>query len=107
MTQQSRPCLKHITIGFGLSALFLVMALWFNIANLMTYIAETTLGWIVALLMWVVNGFVFGWVQMVVSNASVRDDDDEDDHHGGRRLRDMERDHAVVRVPVEKRRGPF
>ncbi|MEM6588914.1 MAG: hypothetical protein AAF641_10740 [Pseudomonadota bacterium] len=106
MSNQGQLSRKNVFIGFGLSAVFLCMALWFNIAGLMSYIAETTTGWIVALLMWLVNGAVFTWVQTVIS-AAFMDDDDEDDHHGGRRMRDMEHDHAVVRVPVDKPRGPF
>ena len=65
------------------------------------------MGWLVAVLLWVVNGALFGVIQTVLTSGSMRDDDDEDDHHGGRRMRDMEADHAVVRIPVEKSRGPF
>ncbi|MEM7733819.1 MAG: hypothetical protein AAF280_13710 [Pseudomonadota bacterium] len=106
MSNQGQMSRKNVYVGFGLSAVFLSMTMWFNIAGLMTYIAETTMGWLVALLMWLVNGMVFARVQTLLTSASV-DDDDEDDHHGGRRMRDMEHDHAVVRIPVEKRRGPF
>ncbi|MEO0370957.1 MAG: hypothetical protein AAF231_05825 [Pseudomonadota bacterium] len=106
MSNQGQTSRKTIVIGFGLSAVFLCMTLWFNIAGLMTYIAETTMGWIVALLMWLVNGVVFSRVQTLLT-AVLHDDDDEDDHHGGRRMRDMEQDHAVIRIPVDKPRGPF
>ncbi|MEO0893544.1 MAG: hypothetical protein AAFY35_13175 [Pseudomonadota bacterium] len=103
MPNETLSLRKNILIGFALSGVLLLMALWFNIAGLMTLIAQTTMGWLVALLMWVVNGVVFSAVQVLLSG----DDDEDDDHHGGRRMRDMERDHAVVRVPVEKQRGPF
>ncbi|MEL7253713.1 MAG: hypothetical protein AAGL23_06035 [Pseudomonadota bacterium] len=106
MSDQGQISRKNLFVGFGLSAVFLCMALWFNIAGLMNYIADTTMGWIVALIMWLVNGVVFTRVQTLL-NALLHDDDDEDDHHGGRRMRDMEADHAVVRVPVDKPRGPF
>lgn len=107
MSGQGRQFKKNSAVGFFLSAVFLGMTLWFNIAGLMSFIAETTLGWIVALVMWLFNGVLFTWVQIILTGRSMRDDDDEDDHHGGRRLRDLEADHAVVRVPVDKPRGPF
>ncbi|MEO0752628.1 MAG: hypothetical protein AAFY25_12605 [Pseudomonadota bacterium] len=103
MPNESRPYRKNMIIGFALSGVLLVMTLWFNIAGLMNLVAETTMGWLVAVLMWVVNGVVFGVVQVMLA----QDDDEDDDHHGGRRMRDMEADHAVVRVPVDKPRGPF
>lgn len=103
MPNETLPHRKNLIIGFALSGVLLAMTLWFNIAGLMTLIAETTMGWLVALLMWVVNGVVFSAVQVVLGH----DDDEDDDHHGGRRMRDMEADHAVVRVPVEKQSGPF
>ncbi len=104
MADLNRTAPRSMLIGFGLSGVFVVMLLWFNIAGLLTLIAETTMGWLVAFAIWIVNGVVFGRVQMALS---VKDDDDDEDHHGGHRQRDMEADHAVVRVPVEKRRGPF
>lgn len=103
MPNETLSLRKNVVIGFALSGVLLVMTLWFNIAGLMTLIAETTMGWLVAVLMWVVNGVVFSAVQVMLAH----DDDEDDDHHGGRRMRDMESDHAVVRVPVDKQRGPF
>ena len=97
MSNQSCSYRKSMIIGFAMSGVVLLMALWFNIAGLMNLIAETTMGWVLAILMWIVNGLVFGFVQIVLERAGM----------GGRRMRDMEADHAVVRIPVEKPRGPF
>jgi hypothetical protein len=107
MAHSSRLQMKDLLIGFGLSGVFLVMLLWFNIAGLGSLIVGTAKGWLVAVAIWIVNGFVFSRVQSALAGLSMNDDDDDDDHRGGRRSEDMKHDHAVVRVPVEKRRGPF
>lgn len=107
MPEQGCLSRKNLIVGFFMSAVLTGMTLWFNIAGLMSLVAETAMGWVVGVIVWVLNGLVFTWVQTVLTGGSMRDDDEDDDHHGGRRMREMEADHAVVRIPVEKPRGPF
>ena len=104
-TNSSRA--RNNAIGFALSALFLCLLIWFDVAGFSSFLFETSFGWLVALVILVINGVLFGRVQMYLAAATFEDDDDDEDHHGGRRNPNLEPDHAVVRVPVDEPRGPF
>ncbi|AKO97403.1 MAG: hypothetical protein RID15_16415 [Marinovum algicola] len=94
-----RQYFKHVLIGFLASAVFVVMLLGFNIANLAHLVATSPLGILAVFLLWVVNGIVFAGVQFGISTMG---DDDDDTPGGG--LRAPVREYAPVRVPVAKPR---
>lgn len=77
-----RLYLRHCAVGFALSAVFVAMIIWFNIANLSHLIFSTDAGYLAAFLLWFFNGTVFGSVQFAVSLMLNAETDDEDNGTG-------------------------
>ena len=78
-----RLYLRHCAIGFALSAVFVGVILWRDVAGLGSLIAGSDIGWLAAFLLWFFHGTVFGSVQFaIVVMSQARDDDDDDDHRG-------------------------
>lgn len=57
----------HCIVGFGLSAVFVGLLLWFNVAGLASLIMGSDIGWLAVFLLWFFHGTVFGSVQFAVS----------------------------------------
>ena len=74
-------------IGFGISAMFTVLVLYFNVANIGYLVSGDPMGWLAVLMMWLFNGSVFGAVQFAWKIMQMRDDDAPQDPHGGKRLK--------------------
>ncbi|MGB0660778.1 MAG: hypothetical protein ACPGNV_11425 [Mangrovicoccus sp.] len=72
--------IRQVAIGFGLSAAFVALLLYLNIANLWHLVTHVNVGWVAVLMLWVFNGIVFAGVQFALSLPSGRDDD-----QGGKR----------------------
>lgn len=78
-----RLYLRHCAIGFALSAVFVGLILWRDVAGLGSLIAGSDIGWLAVFLLWFFHGTVFGSVQFaIVIMSQARDDDDDDDHRG-------------------------
>jgi len=77
-----RLYLRHCAIGFGLSAVFVALILWYDVAGLGGLIAGSDIGYLAVFLLWFFNGTVFGSVQFAIVVMSQADDDDDDDHRG-------------------------
>lgn len=86
-----RLYLRHCAVGFALSAVFVTMILWFNVANLGYLIQNTDVGYLAVFLLWFFNGTVFGSVQFAVS-LMLKAESDDDEPRGGAAL--------PVRVPA-------
>jgi hypothetical protein len=72
-----------VAFGFGLSAIFLALLVWQDVAGLRHLLFQSDLGWVAALMMWMMNGVVFAGVQFGI--AVMRLAEDPDEPKGGRR----------------------
>ncbi len=89
-----RLYLRHCAIGFVLSAIFVGMILWFNVANLTHLVLSTDAGYLAIFLLWFFNGTVFGSVQFAVS-LMLNAENNDDEPRGGMPV--------PVRVPAQAR----
>ena len=78
-----RLYLRHCAVGFALSAVFVGLILWYNIAGLGSLIAGSDVGWLAVFLLWFFNGTIFGSVQFAIVIMSQADDDEDDDDPRG------------------------
>lgn len=107
MPKLIRMYIVNVLIGFAIAAAFVVMLLYFNVANLWHLVTHSDKGWLAVLILWVSNGIIFAGVQFGIAVMRMKDDDD-DGPGGGLRERIMPPRHEPValRVPVGKpRRG--
>jgi hypothetical protein len=66
MPKLVRLYIRHVAIGFGLSAVFVALLLWFNIGNLGHLILTSDKGWIAIYMLFIGNGVVFASVQFAI-----------------------------------------
>lgn len=99
MPQLVRFYIRHTVIGFVVSAAFVAMLLWFNVANLWHLISGSDVGLLAAFLLFMFNGIVFSGVQFGIAVMRMAEDDDRDS--GGRRAPEP----VAVPVPVEVHRA--
>lgn len=78
-----RLYLRHCAIGFVLSAIFVALILWQDVAGLGSLVAGSDIGWLAVFLLWFFNGTIFGSVQFAFMIMSQADDDDDDDDQRG------------------------
>ena len=89
MPKLIRLYITQVLIGFGISAAFVVMLLWFNIANLWHLVSHSDAGVLAMVILWFANGIVFAGVQFAIAVMRLKDDDD--DQTGGPIRIDMTR----------------
>ncbi|RYG89337.1 hypothetical protein EU803_17845 [Loktanella sp. IMCC34160] len=90
--------IRNVAIGFGLSAVFVALLLWFDIAGLGGLVARSDKGWIAVLMLFLSNGVIFAGVQFAFAVMSMAEDDDDDEPRGGRRAPVPEQVAIPVRV---------
>jgi len=78
-----RLILKHAAFGFGISAGFTAMILYFNIGNLWHLVTNTADGPIAVIMLLVFGTITFGSVQIGYVIMTMKDADD--DPEGGKR----------------------
>jgi hypothetical protein len=71
-----RLYITQVAIGFVVSAAFVAMLLWFNVANLWHLVTHDPAGPLAVLLLWVFNGIVFSGVQFGISVMRMAEPDD-------------------------------
>lgn len=96
MPKLIRLYIQSIAIGFALSAVFLAMMLWQDVANLRHLIFGSDMGWLAAIMVIVFNGIVFSGAQfsIVIMGMAEKDEGPK----GGRRVRVTE---DLAPVPQE------
>lgn len=76
--------MQQVAIGFGLSAIFTAILIYFNIGNLQRLVFGSSDGLLGLFLIFFFNGLVFAGVQFAIRIMRMGyEDDDDDDHHGG------------------------
>jgi hypothetical protein len=73
-----RLYLRHCAVGFALSAVFVGLILWFDIARLGTLVAHSDVGALAVFLLWFFHGTVFGSAQFAVMIMLKSEDDDDE-----------------------------
>ena len=59
--------IKHCLIGFGISAVFVALLIYFNVANLGHLILGSDIAVLALTVFWILNGIVFAGVQTGVA----------------------------------------
>lgn len=74
-----RLYIRHTLIGFAVSAAFVAMLFYFNVANLWHLVTHDPAGWLAAFLLVMFNGIVFSGVQFGFAVMRMADTDDSGD----------------------------
>lgn len=93
--------IRHVLIGFALSAVFVAGLLYTNVANLWHLISTSDMGWVALLMLFMFNGVVFSGVQFSI--AIMRMAEDEDEPRGGKRDRLPVLDAVPIPVKADHR----
>jgi hypothetical protein len=99
MPQLVRLYIRQVLIGFGLSAAFVALLMYFDVARLWTLISATNGGWVALFLLFFFNGLVFAGVQFAIRVMGMAQTDDD---QGGTRD-DLRPAPAPAPVPVPVR----
>lgn len=94
MPKLIRLYITSVAIGFALSAVFLGLLVWLNVAGLGHLVLHTASGGVAAVMLFVMNGIIFAGVQFAI--AIMRLADDDNDPRGGLRA-----PHVLRAVPVK------
>ena len=94
MPELVRLYIKQTIIGFAISAVFVALLFWFNVANLWHLVTHTKDGILAAFLLFMFNGIVFSGVQFGISIMQMAEKPEDDGPRGG------VRQHATAPVPV-------
>ncbi len=101
MPELIRLYIRNVFYGFGLSAVFVGLLLWFNVANLWHLISTSDIGYIALALLLVFNTVVFSGVNFAIT--IMRMAEDETPPGGGKRdaiPAGLEKTAQMVAVPV-------
>ncbi len=74
--------IRNVLFGFGLSAVFVGMLLYFNVANLWHLVSSSNMGWVAGVMLFMFNGIVFSGVQFGIAIMRLPH---EDEPSGGKR----------------------
>lgn len=97
MPKLVRLYIRHTIIGFVISAVFVALLLWLNVANLWHLVTHSSGGALAVFLLWLFNGIVFSGVQFGIAVMRMADHSGG----GGTRIRPGAPQHATVPVRVE------
>ena len=105
MPRLVRLYIRHVLIGFAISALFVAALLLLNVANLAHLVFTSDIGWMAAVMLFFANGIVFAGVQFAIVIMGMGENEDEGPS-GGRRdaLGLLPARAEPVPVPVKARR---
>lgn len=102
MPKLIRLYILQVLAGFGLSAVFVGLLLWANVANLWHLVSTSPVGWIAVAMLFFANGIVFAGVQFAISVMRMGEDDTP---AGGKRQPRLVSEPAVLRVPAGETRA--
>lgn len=75
MPKLIRLYITQVFTGFGLSAIFVSLLLYFNVANLWHLVSNTSGGLIAVVMLFMFNGIVFAGVQFAITIMRLAQDD--------------------------------
>ncbi len=75
MPKLVRLYILQVLAGFGLSAIFVSLLLWMNVANLWHLVNATSGGMVAVIMLFVFNGIVFAGVQFSITIMRMQDSD--------------------------------
>lgn len=75
MPKLVRLYILQVLVGFGLSAIFVGLLLWMNVANLWHLVTATSGGTVAVIMLFVFNGIVFAGVQFSITIMRMQGDD--------------------------------
>lgn len=101
MPKLVRLYIQQVLIGFAISAVFVGVLLWFNVANLWHLISGSNIGIIAAIMLWFANGIVFAGVQFAMTIMRMGEDDTP---KGGKRQPAMVQEPVAIAVPAQERK---
>ena len=101
MPELVKMYIRHTLIGFALSAVFVTLLFFFNIANLWHLVTHDSAGWLAAVLLVIFNGIVFSGVQFGIAIMRMADEDDKSDDSGVR-PRNPVLDAATIPLRVDR-----
>ncbi len=84
MPRLARLYVRHCLIGFALSASFVLLLLWFDVARIWTMASHDGAGILAIAMLWIFNGIVFAGVQFAIAVQRVGRQDTPPS--GGRRV---------------------
>ena len=96
MPKLIRLYITSVAIGFALSAVFLGLLVWQDIAGLGHLVLRTASGGIAAVMLFVMNGIIFAGVQFAIAVMRLAEDDNEP--RGGLRVPSI-----LCAIPVKPR----
>jgi hypothetical protein len=83
MPKLIRLYILSIATGFAISAVFLEVMLWLDVAHLRHLVWQTPMGWLAGFMIFASNGIVFAGVQFAIRIMGMAED--EDGPKGGNR----------------------
>ncbi|MDI3335363.1 hypothetical protein QKW60_03005 [Defluviimonas aestuarii] len=95
-----RLYIRNVIIGFLLSAVFVGLLMWLNVANLWHLISSSPKGWIAVVMLVVFNGIVFAGVQFAIAVMRLG----HNDGPGGGRRSTVQVEPVAIPVTVKTRR---
>jgi hypothetical protein len=101
MPKLIRLYILQVLAGFGLSALFVALLLYFNVANLWHLVNATSGGYVAVVMLFMFNGIVFAGVQFSITIMRMARDDGPG---GGKKDALPVLEPALIPVPVERRK---
>jgi len=105
MPKLVRLYIRHTIIGFGVSAVFVALLFWFDVAGLWHLVTHTDGGWLAAALLVVFNGIVFSGAQFGIAIMGMAEPANKDsDRDGGGCAPEFAAIPVPARVPHVQRR---
>lgn len=101
MPKLVRLYIQQVLIGFAISAAFVGVLFWFNVANLWHLISGSNIGIVAAIMLWFANGIVFAGVQFAMTIMRMGEDDTP---QGGKRQPAMVQEPVAIPVPAQERK---
>lgn len=101
-----RLYISQCIVGFALSAVFVALLFWFDVARLWSLVSNSDVGLLAAGMLFVANGIVFAGAQFAITIMRMgASEEDQAPPSGGNRVRELQAIAVRTDVPPILRRG--